>query len=140
MRTADDGVVAIAKVESTMTAFRKAFGAIAAAAVLVTAAPLRAQDVAAVNPGTIKVTIDNVHVRVMEATLGPGVKEHMHSHPRSVVYVIVGGTVRNHAADGSTSDVSYAAGQTLYREPVTHWAENIGTTTVRLIVVELKDR
>jgi hypothetical protein len=30
------------------------------------------------------------------------------------------------------------AGDTVYREPLTHWAENIGTTTLRLIVVELK--
>jgi hypothetical protein len=27
---------------------------------------------------------------------------------------------------------------TAYRDPVTHWAENIGSTTIRLIVVELK--
>jgi hypothetical protein len=27
----------------------------------------------------------------------------------------------------------------MYREPITHWAENIGTTTMRLVVVELKD-
>jgi hypothetical protein len=26
----------------------------------------------------------------------------------------------------------------IYREPVTHWAENIGTTTIRLVLVELK--
>jgi hypothetical protein len=26
----------------------------------------------------------------------------------------------------------------LYRDPVTHWAENVGNTTVRLILVELK--
>jgi hypothetical protein len=26
----------------------------------------------------------------------------------------------------------------MYREPVMHWSENIGTTTVRLVLVELK--
>jgi hypothetical protein len=30
-------------------------------------------------------------------------------------------------------------GQTIYRDPLTHWAENIGTTTIRLLLVELKD-
>jgi len=31
------------------------------------------------------------------------------------------------------------AGQTTYRDATTHWAENVGTTTIRLIIVELKE-
>jgi ketosteroid isomerase-like protein/quercetin dioxygenase-like cupin family protein len=102
------------------------------------AAELPAQDVALVNPKTIVVKLDNPRVRVMEATLAPGVKENTHSHPSSIVYVIAGGKVRNHLLDGTTSEVTYIAGETAYREPVTHWAENIGSTTIRLVVVELK--
>ena len=105
---------------------------------LVSAASLSAQDAAAVNPKTIHVTLDNEHVRVFEATLPPGWKENQHSHPTSIVYVIDGGKVRNHLPDGTTSDATYTAGMTAYRDPVTHWAENIGTTTIKLIVVELK--
>jgi hypothetical protein len=26
----------------------------------------------------------------------------------------------------------------IYRDPMTHWAENIGDTTIRLVLVELK--
>ena len=106
--------------------------------VLVAAGSLGAQDVAVVNPKTIKVKLDNEHVRVMEATLGPGVKENVHSHPSSIVYVLAGGMVRNHLPDGTTKEATYTAGQTVYRDPVTHWAENIGKTTIRLVVVELK--
>ena len=105
---------------------------------LVSAGSLRAQDVAVVNAKSIKVKLDNEHVRVMEATLKPGVKENVHSHPTSIVYVLAGGRVRNHLPDGTTSEVTYTAGQTAYRDPVTHWAENIGKTTIHLIVVELK--
>lgn len=101
-------------------------------------ASLHAQDAAAVNPKTIQVTLDNEHVRVFEATLKPGVKENVHSHPTSIVYVVAGGRVRSHLPDGTTSVTNYTAGQTAYRDPVTHWAENIGKTTIRLIVVELK--
>lgn len=108
------------------------------AGMLIFAGSLRAQDAAAVNPKTIHVTLDNDKVRVFEATLPPGWKENQHSHPTSIVYVIEGGKVRNHAADGTTSEATYTAGMTAYREPVTHWAENIGSTTIRLIVVELK--
>ena len=102
-------------------------------------ATLHAQDVAVVNPRTIRVKLDNEHVRVMEATLPPGLKENQHSHPTSIVYVIAGGKVRTHLPNGTTSEATYTAGQTVYRDPVTHWAENIGTTTIRLVVVELKE-
>lgn len=102
------------------------------------AGALRAQDVALANPKEIKVKLDNPRVRVLEATLKPGVKEHVHSHPTSIVYVLAGGTVRNHLPDGTSSVVTYTAGQTAYRDPITHWAENIGKTTIHLIVVELK--
>lgn len=116
---------------------RKSF-LIVAGLTVVSAASLRAQDAAAVNPKTIHVTLENEHVRVFEATLPPGWKENQHSHPTSIVYVVEGGKVRNHAADGTTSETTYTAGMTAYRAPVTHWAENIGTNTIRLIVVELK--
>jgi len=111
-----------------------------AVALLVAVGALRAQDVAVANPDTIKVTLDNARVRVMEATLKPGVKEQMHSHPASVIYVIAGGKVRSHSRNGVISEATYTAGETIYREPLTHWAENIGTTTIRLVVTELKDR
>lgn len=112
---------------------------ITAGLMLVSVGSLRAQDAALVNPKTIHVTLDNEHVRVFEATLPPGWKENMHSHPTSIVYVIVGGTVLNHLPDGTTSDATtLTAGETLYRDPIKHWNENIGKTTIRLIVVELK--
>ena len=104
------------------------------------AASLLGQDVAVVNPNTIRVKLDNTQVRVLEATIKPGVKEKPHSHPASIVYVLSGGRMRTHLPDGSTTDATFTAGQTVYRDPVTHWAENIGKTTVHLIVVELKQQ
>jgi quercetin dioxygenase-like cupin family protein len=104
------------------------------------AASLLGQDVAVANPNTIRVKLDNAQVRVLEATIKPGVKEKPHSHPASIVYVLSGGRMRTHLPDGSTSDATLTAGQTVYRDPVTHWAENIGKTTVHLIVVELKQQ
>jgi len=106
--------------------------------ILLCSSSVLAQDVAKVNPKSITVKLDNARVRVMEAVLKPGQKEALHSHPASIVYVIAGGTSRNHTPDGKVSDVTLKAGQTVYREPLTHWAENIGKTTMRLIVVELK--
>ena len=97
-----------------------------------------AQDPAVVNAKTIKVKFENDRVRVLEAELPPGVKEQVHSHPAYVIYVMGGGKVRNYAADGKTSESELKTGDVVYRDPLTHGAENIGTTTMHFILVELK--
>jgi quercetin dioxygenase-like cupin family protein len=112
------------------------------AALLVTlcAVPTLAQDAAVVNSSTVTVKLDNAHVRVLDSVLKPGQKEQLHSHPASLIYVIDGGKIRNHTSDGKVTESELQPGATIYREPLTHWAENIGTTTVHLILVELKDQ
>src|SRR5689334_8107253 len=97
-----------------------------------------AQDPAVVNSKTIKVKFENDRVRVMEATLPPGVKESVHSHPAYVIYVLEGGKYRNYTSDGKTTEGELKTGEVLFREPLTHAAENIGNTTTHLILVELK--
>ena len=97
-----------------------------------------AQDPVIVNADTIALKLENSRVRVLEATLKPGDKEKLHSHPAYVVYVIAGGKVRMHGTDGSVVDSEFKTGDVLYREAVTHWGENIGNTTMRLELVELK--
>lgn len=97
-----------------------------------------AQDAPTANPTTVHVKVDNERVRVLESALPPGAKEKLHSHPACVLYVIEGGKGRNHAADGTITDFELKTGATLYREPVTHWTENIGATTLRSVIVELK--
>lgn len=98
-----------------------------------------AQDPAVVNAKTIKVKFENDKVRVLEANLPPGVKEQVHSHPAYVIYVLEGGKFRNYATDGKTNEGELKTGEVLYRDPLTHAAENIGNTTMHMILVELKD-
>ena len=102
------------------------------------AALTRAQDPLVVNSKTIMLKLENARVRVLEATLKPGDKEKTHSHPAYVIYVIAGGKVRTHGMDGSMTEAEFKTGDVIYREPVTHWAENVGDTTIRLELVELK--
>jgi quercetin dioxygenase-like cupin family protein len=99
----------------------------------------RVQDPLIVNAKTIARKLENSRVRVLEATLKPGDKEQTHSHPAYVIYVIAGGKFRNHAQDGTVTDGEFKTGDVIYREPVTHWAENTGDTTIRLELVELKN-
>jgi quercetin dioxygenase-like cupin family protein len=112
--------------------------AIAAFTAITWTTSVPAQDPAAVNSKTIKVKFENDRVRVLEAELPPGVKEQMHSHPAYVIYVLAGGKVRNYAVDGKTTEAELKTGEVLYRDPLTHAAENIGKTTMHLILVELK--
>ena len=99
----------------------------------------REQDPLIVNSKTIDLKLQNERVRVLEATIKPGEKEQTHSHPAYVIYVIAGGKFRNHAADGTITDGEFKTGDVIYRGPMTHWAENIGDTTIRLVLVELKN-
>ncbi len=111
---------------------------IATFTVIVWAASASAQDPAVVNAKTIKVRFENDRVRVLEANLPPGVKEQIHSHPAYVIYVLEGGKYRNYASDGKTTEGELKTGEVVYRDPLTHAAENIGNTTMHLILVELK--
>lgn len=99
---------------------------------------LSAQDAEKATPKVVKLKLENERVRVLEALSNPGDKENMHSHPANIVYVIEGGKLRITTSDGKTSEVEFKAGDTIWREPVTHAAENIGTTRFHAIIVELK--
>jgi quercetin dioxygenase-like cupin family protein len=115
-------------------------GTAAAFATLLVADEAKAPDALTANPDNIRLRLENEHVRVLEARLAPGQRENAHSHPAYVVYVLAGGTIRLHGADGKTNDLTLETGDVMYREPVVqHWGENIGTTETRLILVELKD-
>ena len=97
-----------------------------------------AQDPAVVNAKTIRVKLENDRVRVLEANIPPGTKEEVHSHPAYVTYVLTGGKMRNFGADGKVTESELKTGDVIYREPLTHAAENIGDTALHLILVELK--
>lgn len=115
--------------------------AAAAFATVLVADEAKAPDALTANPDKIRLELENEHVRVLEARLEPGQKENAHSHPAYVVYVLSGGTLRVHGADGKTSELTLKTGDVMYREPVVkHWAENVGTTETRLMLVELKDQ
>ena len=101
-------------------------------------AAAQGQDPAVVNAKTIKVRFENDRVRVLEANLPPGVKEQAHSHPAYVIYVLEGGRYRNYASDGKVTEGEFKTGDVIYRDPLTHAAENIGDKPMHFILVELK--
>jgi quercetin dioxygenase-like cupin family protein len=97
-------------------------------------------DPAVVNAAMEHVKLENPRVRVIEGVLQPGDKEAMHAHPTAfVTYVISGGRIRNHFADGKVVEGELKSGDVLYREPQIHWVENTGTTAIHFLVVELRN-
>lgn len=83
--------------------------------------------------------LENGRVRVIEGILQPGDREKWHSHPAFVTYVVEGSRIRNHFADGRVVEADLKTGDVLWRDPQTHWIENIGATPLRFLVVELKN-
>jgi hypothetical protein len=96
---------------------------------------LRAQTEA---PSGLTVKFENDRVRVLELRLKPGQSERQHSHPQYVLYPLTDYTVRNTAADGRVRTYQRKEGEVFWGGPITHSGENVGTTELRAIIVELK--
>ena len=110
-------------------------------------APLRAAvgqqeastDAAGVAPDRFKVLLENEHVRVLEYALRPGERDPWHTHPAKVSYVVEGGELRIHLADGTSFLSTEVKGAAEWREALpSHYAENVGRTPVSILLVEVK--
>jgi quercetin dioxygenase-like cupin family protein len=95
------------------------------------------KDTLKANADTVKFKAENDKIRALESALKPGTREHEHSHPNYITYVISGGSVRNHS-NGTESPGEMKTGDVMYRDARTHWSENVGDTTVRVIMFEIK--
>jgi quercetin dioxygenase-like cupin family protein len=82
--------------------------------------------------------LENDHVRAYEYRIKPGVQDPMHSHPHGLVYVLAGGHMRSTSLDGVVSDNKLQTGDLMWREGLTHSLENVGSTEVRALSIELK--
>ena len=85
-----------------------------------------------------KVILDNEKVRVLQVEFAPGDVAPWHQHPNHVIYVIAGGKIEitDKGKEAKTMDLN--EGVAIYMPAVTHMAKNVGTTTIKLVVTELK--
>jgi quercetin dioxygenase-like cupin family protein len=116
----------------------KAATIMAVLALVFAALPALAQDPVKAAPDAFKERLNNAHVRVLEYSSKPGQKEAMHSHPAVVLYVIQGGKLKSTAPDGTSKVIDYRAGDVIWREAVTHSGENVGTTEMKSLLIEVK--
>jgi beta-alanine degradation protein BauB len=101
-----------------------------------TASPPAPDRVAAV-PGT-KVLFENECVRVQYHDVAVGQTIPMHAHPRYVIYTLKPFKARITLADGSQRISEHKAGDAYWSEPITHSVENLGSSDIHNLVVELK--
>jgi beta-alanine degradation protein BauB len=100
-----------------------------------------AQDAAKVMPRAYRVAFENDRLRVLEFVGRPGMGicgEGTHSHPPHLTVVLSDwrGTVTN--PDGTSEPREKKLGDVFWSEAQTHKLENIGKTTARVLLVELK--
>jgi len=96
-------------------------------------------DPVAVSPVRFTVLLENRRVRVVEYVLLPGQRDQWHTHPPKVSYVIAGGTLRITTEDGRSFLANEKRGSATWMDALgRHFAENVGKTPVRILLVEVK--
>ena len=96
------------------------------------------QDPLKLAPGIYSLLFENDQVRVCDIRFKSGDKIAMHSHPDHLLYILSPGTIKLSYADGTSKTVDAQAGQVLWSKAESHVSENIGTTEVHALIVELK--
>jgi beta-alanine degradation protein BauB len=90
-------------------------------------------------PDKTKILLENEYVRVIEYSLKPGERDSTHTHPPKTSYVISGGLLRIYPENGNPFDAEEITGSAAWSDKVgKHYAENIGKTTVTILLTEIK--
>jgi quercetin dioxygenase-like cupin family protein len=107
--------------------------------VIASAQPAQEIDAVIASPDRFTVLLDNAQVRVVEYTLRPGERDQWHTHPPKVSFVVSGGLLRIHLADGTSFLSDEAQGTATWMNALPrHYAENVGKTDVKIVLTEVK--
>ena len=96
-----------------------------------------AQDRVAAVPET-QVLLENECVRVQYHDVAVGRTIPMHSHPNYVVYTLKPFKARITLDNGTQRISQRQAGEAYWNQPIKHSVENLGTTDIHNLIVELK--
>ena len=96
-------------------------------------------DAVKASPGQFKILLENEYVRVVEYSLKPGEKDSTHTHPPKTSYVISGGMLRIYPENEKPFDFEEIKGAAEWSgKRGKHYVENIGKTTVTILLTEIK--
>lgn len=84
--------------------------------------------------------LENDEVLAVATTYPPGAGVPLHTHRfPSIVCIIDGGTLQTTTPEGVVETYELRQGETLWSDTAsTHSARNVGTTTLRLVEIEVK--
>ena len=85
-----------------------------------------------------KVLLDNDQVKVMEVVFAPGATAAWHNHPNHSVYALTSGIIQITDEGKAPTTIDINMGAALYLSAVKHMAKNVGSTTLKFIVTEIK--
>lgn len=96
------------------------------------------EDAVTIAPHLHSVIHEDDKMRVLKVVVNPGDKAEMHWHPHNMNYILKSGTLRFTKPDGTHVDVELHEGQVTSSGPASHAVENIGSTTIETVQVEIK--
>ena len=98
-----------------------------------------AQDPVKVAPKNVKVVFENDRVRVIEVRIKPGEKIPMHSHPANVTIALSTFKGKWVSGEGEPTVKQFKLDTVVWSEPITHASENVGSTEIHALAIEMKD-
>jgi len=100
--------------------------------------PAGAANAPVIGQAAVKVLLENDKVLVYEIIYAPGDVRPSQFYAHRVIQFLDSGTLRRTLADGTTADVVFKAGAVAWVEAGTFSVTNVGGTTVRVVITELK--
>lgn len=92
-----------------------------------------------VSPDKYTVLLENEHVRIVEYVIKPGEKDAWHTHPPKASYIVSGGKLRITPEGADSFVVQEDSGNATWMGALgRHFGENVGTTPVRIVLIEIK--
>ncbi|MGH2665434.1 cupin domain-containing protein [Flavobacterium sp.] len=85
-----------------------------------------------------KILLNNEKVRVIQIEFAPGDVAVWHHHPDHVACALTDGKIEITDKGKAPVAIDLKEGDALFIPAVTHMAKNIGTTTIRMVVTEIK--
>jgi len=122
-----------------MKAINVVFKYMSVGIILLLSSTVYAQDPMEAAPNVYKkVILDNEKVRVFEVEFAPGEVAPWHFLAEHVGYVISGGKMEMTEKGKEPMVMDINEGEAMYMPAITHMVKNVGTTTVKMIVTEMK--
>ena len=91
------------------------------------------------SPHNFKLLLENEYVRMLEYSLKSGEKDTPHTHPAKSSYVVSGGKIKVYLENGETLIFDEKTGTADWSDYVgKHYVENIGNTTITIVLTEIK--